>query len=365
MLLPERSESVLLINKREIQEAQPIRLWRKRNSASLLDLVIPRRTYLSLRDIEGEFRQGSLVELYYGIGTGQQRIFLGYLPSVLSDRSLQESDARIHVTAYDFIGQLADRTITLGTSINFLNPIGQEIGGFIATLAQSVIDLQYQSIDFSIQGVRGTSPQQFITEENAKLGTDTAKTFLDYYTSLAFDDSPYPDNPLLYEYAMRDQYLIWRKEISLSSNPVMRLTIGKDAIVGGTIERMPIYTDAICTTTDPSIQWEHNDRDSSRRWGGRRFYAKLSVPSSAMDKAQEAAVRMVELYKSERRSFNLVTMRDTFLLHPGDIIAIDNAQEAGLPSGNHRVVEVDISLSPTVKTTITVGDTARLLTDYL
>ena len=133
-ILPERPASIILINSREIKEATPLRLTRRINNAAILEFQIPRRTFLSLRDIQGELRQGSLVELYYGLGTAQQRVFYGYLPSVGSDRNLSEKESDIRMTAQDFIGQLADRTVTLGdSSSSFLNPTGDEIGGFIAT----------------------------------------------------------------------------------------------------------------------------------------------------------------------------------------------------------------------------------------
>src|SRR3972149_11387697 len=105
---PEKAESVLLVNDREIEEATPRSLWRKNNQAAVLDFEIPRRTFLSLRDIEGEFRQGSIVQLFYGKGTGQQRIFYGYLPSILSDRNLSETDTTIQITATE-IGRASCR----------------------------------------------------------------------------------------------------------------------------------------------------------------------------------------------------------------------------------------------------------------
>src|SRR3990167_9742359 len=113
MLLPERPETRVLINRREIREAQVSSLWRKTNNAAILEFRIPRRTYLALRDLDKELRQGSIVELYAGIGSAQQRIFYGYLPSILADRNLSENDSVITITAYDFIGQLQDIQVTL------------------------------------------------------------------------------------------------------------------------------------------------------------------------------------------------------------------------------------------------------------
>src|SRR3990167_9350153 len=141
---PEKAESVLLVNDREIEEATPRSLWRKNNQAAVLDFEIPRRTFLSLRDIEGEFRQGSIVQLFYGLGTGAQRVFYGYLPSILSDRNLSEIDTTIQITATDFIGQLEDKTVELGTSASsFIVPEGKEIGGLVADIVQSAIDGQF------------------------------------------------------------------------------------------------------------------------------------------------------------------------------------------------------------------------------
>src|SRR3989304_4249091 len=162
MLLPERAAAHILINSREIGDAQPIRLWRKRDQAALFEFSIPRKIRIRNRGLEYELRQGDLVELWYGLGTGQQRIFYGYLPSTLSDLSISESDSLVG-------------------------------------------------------GVKGTNPQQFVTTEKTIYGTKTAKGFIDDYTALAFDDTNYPDTPLLYEYYQRDRTLIWRKESKTTS----------------------------------------------------------------------------------------------------------------------------------------------------
>ena len=97
-------ESRILINSREIREATPIRLWRKNKQAALFEFRIPRKFFSHRQDVENEFRQGSQVELYYGLGTAQQRAFFGYLPSTLSDLNLSENDASITLNANDFIG---------------------------------------------------------------------------------------------------------------------------------------------------------------------------------------------------------------------------------------------------------------------
>ena len=365
MPLPEKPESVLLINDREIEEATPLSLWRKVNQAAILDFEIPRRTFLSLRDIEGEFRQGSIVQLFYGLGTGQQRIFYGYLPSIASDRNLSETDTTIRLTATDFIGQLEDRTIELGTSASsFLVPEGKEIGGLIADIVQATIDSQFAAPLFSIQGIQGTSPVQIVSTTDVKIGVDTAKNFIDYYTGLAFDDTEYPDAPLLYEYNQEDQYFRWGKQTALDATPAMRLTIGKDAILSGSIQRQPVYSDAYITGSETN-RWTQSDRDTSRRWGGRRFWIRDSVSTTELSDAYDKGVRLVELYKNERRTFMLVISRDPFILHPGDILAIDAAEAQGLRSESYRVSEVKMALSPVLRTTVTCGDPARLLTDFL
>jgi len=362
---PEKAESVLLVNDREIEEATPRSLWRKNNQAAVLDFEIPRRTFLSLRDIEGEFRQGSIVQLFYGKGTGQQRIFYGYLPSVLSDRNLSETNTTVRLIATDFIGQLEDRAVELGTSSSsFLIPEGKEIGGLVADIVQNTIDAQFAAPLFSIQGIQGTSPVQVVSAADAKTGVDTAKNFIDYYTGLAFDDTAYPNAPLLYEYQQRDQYFVWRKEKALTSNAALRLTVGKDAIISGTIQRQPIYSDAHVSGVD-AARWSQSDRDTARRWGGRRFWIRESTTSSFVSDAYEKAVRLIELSKNERRSFSLIVGEDAFFLHPGDIVALDGAEDIGIKSETHRISEVRIGMTPTLRTTLTLGDAGRLLTDYL
>src|SRR5438105_13148903 len=93
MPLPERPASVLLINSREIKEATPLRLTRRINNAAILEFQIPRRTFLSLRDIQGELRQGPLAELYHGLGTANQSQFYAYIPTIASSSNLREKDA--------------------------------------------------------------------------------------------------------------------------------------------------------------------------------------------------------------------------------------------------------------------------------
>src|SRR3990167_2133972 len=363
---PEKAESVLLVNDREIEEATPRSLWRKNNQAAVLDFEIPRRTFLSLRDIEGEFRQGSIVQLFYGKGTGQQRIFYGYLPSVLSDRNLSETNTTVRLIATDFIGQLEDRAIELGTSSSsFLIPEGKEIGGLVADIVQAAIDAQIGTPpSFSAQGIAGTNPVQIVSSSDAKIGVDTAKNFIDYYTGLAFDDTAYPNAPLLYEYQQRDQYFVWRKEKALTSNAALRLTVGKDSIISGTIQRQPIYSDAYVSGAG-ATRWSQSDRDSARRWGGRRFWIRESTTSSFVSDAYEKAVRLIELSKNERRSFSLIVGEDAFFLHPGDIVALDGAEEIGIKSETYRISEVRFGMTPTLRTTLTLGDAGRLLTDYL
>lgn len=358
-------ESRILVNSREIREATPIRLWRKNKQAALLEFRIPRKFFAHRQDVEYEFRQGSQVELFYGLGTAQQRVFFGYLPSTLSDIALNENDSSIAIVANDFIGQLQDHYITLGDSTgSFLNPEGDEIGSFVATLLQRVLDSQFATLDIRNGGIQGTSPTQTISSGDAKLGTETVNSFINRYTSIAYDDSTYPDPPLLYEYHMRDNHFIWRKERALTSIPAMRLTIGKDAILSGSISRQPLYTDALVSTAIKE-QWTQADRDASRRWGGRRFVAKDATSSSYLSDAYAKAVRLVELYKSERRSFHLDIARDAFLLYPGDIVSLDGGASYGIPDGPQRISEVRITLSPTIRASITVGDSPKVLTDYL
>lgn len=367
MLLPEKTESVLLINGRPIKEASPESLWRKNNEAAILDFTVPQKTYRSLVGIGIGFRQGDIIELYVGLGTAQQRIFYGYLPATLSDHDLDESNSLLHITASDFIGQFADRHITLGdSSSSFLNPIGQEIGGFVASLVQTVIDSQIGVAPaFSMQGIKGTNPSQVVTADNALLGSATAKSFVDSYTQLAFDDSSYPDAPLLYEYHQRDQYFIWRKQTSLiPGKESFILTLGKDAILSGIVSTKPIYTDAIAIGKTSDARWTQSDRDSARRWGGRRFWAGIQTQSSFQSDAYADAVRQVELFKNERISFGLTTMREPFLLYPGDLVRIDSGESVGIASIKYRVAEVKTRFFPAIRTDIVVGDQARLLSDY-
>ncbi len=114
-LSPYGPVGTILVNHRPIPEATPTRLWRKQNNAAILDFKIPRVTYARLKDVEKEFRPGSLIEFYLGIGTGSQRVFYGYLPSVTSTKPLDPEDTDVTLTAYDFIGALTDVLINLST----------------------------------------------------------------------------------------------------------------------------------------------------------------------------------------------------------------------------------------------------------
>ena len=251
---------------------------------------------------------------------------------------------------------------TTGTT---LDPVGHEIGGLVATIAQTIIDGQGMTNEFSIQGVRGSNPTIHVSKDNVILGIGTARELIARYTNLAFDDSSYPDAPTAYEFHMRDNILIWRKEKALTSNPAQTFTIGVDAILDGMISMMPVYTDFHVTAKDRDNSYAHSDKDSVRRWGGRRFWGRDDSTSSFLDAAQSLAVRAVELFKHERRSFSIVTTKDVHMLHPGDIVAIYGVENYGLASGNYRISEIDIQLSPTAKARITVGDPKRTLTDYL
>ena len=112
-LTPEQKGRVL-INGREITEATPVSLLRKANAAAVLTFRMPRKTYLSLHDVEREVRQGSIVQLYYGAGASGTRIFYGYIPSIAADKPISETD-EIRIVAYDFVGQLEDAIIELST----------------------------------------------------------------------------------------------------------------------------------------------------------------------------------------------------------------------------------------------------------
>ena len=229
---------------------------------------------------------------------------------------------------------------------------------------QAAIDAQFGPTGFSAAGVRGTSPAQFVESSNS--GAFTAKAVVDSVTALAFDDSEYPDVPLLYEYHQRDQYFVWRKQASLvDGTPAMNLTIGVDAVLGGAVEKEAVYTDANVTGRTADARWSHSDRDSSRRWGGRRFVAIGSTSSSFQSDAYEAAVRAVETSKHERISFSLLTMREPFLLYPGDLVRVDGGERFGIRSSLYRAQEVSTDLSPAPATRIVFDTSGRLLTDYV
>ena len=140
--------------------------------------------------------------------------------------------------------------------------------------------------------------------------------------------------------------------------------MGKDAIISGTIQRQPIYSDAYVSGAG-ATRWSQSDRDSARRWGGRRFWIRESTTSSFVSDAYEKAVRLIELSKNERRSFSLIVGEDAFFLHPGDIVALDGAEDIGIKSETYRISEVRVGMTPTLRTTLTLGDAGRLLTDYL
>ena len=76
-------------------------------------------------------------------------------------------------------------------------------------------------------------------------------------------------------------------------------------------------------------------------------------------------MRTVEMRKHERVSFSLTTARSPFLLYPGDLVDVRGASAYGITDKMYRVQEVTVSLTPSPKTTLTVEDSAKLLTDYL
>ncbi len=251
---------------------------------------------------------------------------------------------------------------TTGTT---LSPIGQEIGGLIASMVQTVLDLQYVGLSVSVTGISGTNPSIFVDSTSAIGGTDSIKKFVDSYTALAFDETTYPDAPLAYEYHMRDDQFLWRKQKALTSNPVLSFTVGKDAVLSGNLSVYPVYSDYVVSSADKTQSWEQHDIDTRRRWGGRSFWGQDRTASSFLADAQALAVRSIELFKNERVSFTLIVQDEAFLAYPGDIVSIYGGELQGLVSGNYRISEVRIDFHPTMVTTLVIGDTQKLLLDYL
>ena len=190
----------VFVGSRAVPEAHPKRLWRKNNQAAVFDFMVPRHALLQSRDTYLTLRQGSLCEVWYGVGAASKRVFYGALPAQGADINLSENNRLITFTATDFIGQLESRLITIGDSASsYLNPVGQEIGGVVAGLVADTIGAQYGGVAFSVNGVQGTRPTQIIGDADLNAGTMTARKALDDFTRLAVDDSAFPDPPLLYE----------------------------------------------------------------------------------------------------------------------------------------------------------------------
>src|SRR3990167_5804106 len=356
----------VFVGSRAVPEAHPKRLWRKNNQAAVFDFVVPRKALLQSRDTYLTLRQGSLCEACYGIGASSKRVFYGALPAQGADINLSENNRLITFTATDFIGQLESRSITIGDSASsYLNPVGQEIGGVVAGLVADTIGAQYGGVAFSVNGVQGTRPTQIIGDADLNAGAMTARKALDDFTKLAVDDSAFPDPPLLYEYHQRDEVFVWRKHLSTASGtPAMNIVIGKDAVLGGTVRRAALNTDAIAVGKGDAY-WSHADRDSSRRWGGRRFVSTVSTTSSFLSDAYDLATRTVELNKSERISFSLEMLREAWFLYPGDLVFVQAGADHGIVDGSYRVTEVQTVLAPSPKTTIGVDVSGARLTDYL
>ena len=153
--------------------------------------------------------------------------------------------------------------------------------------------------------------------------------------------------------------------ISLAPRVAYTFVIGKDTIISGNIRRQPIYTDANITGKTIDARWNFGDRDSNRRWGGKRFVANASTSSSFQSDAYALAIRTVESAKHERLSFSITTLRDAFLIYPGDIVRIEAGDDIGIPTAYYRAEEITSILAPATRTTITLGVTETRLSDYL
>ena len=386
MIAPVAPRLSLSVDGQFVVEASPLRLWRKKNQAATLEILLPRKGTLSWFSPEKLFRQGSIIEMFYGEGAASKRLFYGFLPSTAADRNVSESDG-VTYQATDFLGQLNEYQVTLGSSASsYIDPVGYEIGALIGAIAREAVDAQFQSNDFSVDGVWGTDyPQQFVTEDNAIYGTMSAKKAIDAYTELATSERLfYPLPPRPYEYCQVDAELVWRPTPLPFSHaqlanyegrsytpspqpwigapcPAATLTIGKDAVISGMVRTAAVYTDAIVEGKE--TRHAHEDRDSSRRWGGRRFYKQLKTESSFADEAQSDAILEVETTKLERVSFSLELFAFS-PFHPGDLLLLFGGQDWGIPVGHYPIAECEMMLHPT-KTSVTVDTTMALLTDYL
>lgn len=354
----------ILLDSRRVVEASPISLDRRTNSAAVFRFRVPIKTLPSDTGIQPRFRQGSRVEFYHD----GSRFFYGFLPSVSADRRISDDATWVDLAAHDIVGQMQDSYVTIGaTGSSYLDPAGAEIGGFVNEVSNRVLSGISQAGELAVDGMEGTRPAQTIATADVKTGSQTAKAAIDWATALAFDDSNYPDAPLLYEYQQRDAAFVWRKQrFPNATNAVMRFSIGYDAVVDGVLSTMPVFSDAAVTAADGRV-WTQTDEDTSRRrWGGKRFYATGKVTTTDSGDAQTLATRLIELGKLEQVSLKITVRREAALLHPGDIVAIYNPQSRGLPYDNYyRVQEVRIRLSPSPRTDLVLGSRSRLLTDYV
>ena len=371
----------ILVNGVPLKDAMPTSLRRQINRAAVLNFEVPTTAYPSLLGIEDEYRQGNFIELVYGLGTTPYTMFLGYMPSVSADRQIDPENRTVEMTAYDLIGTFQDYTLTLGdqNSSFATDPGGYEIGALIGTLINEVrrrTTYPPGVATFTLTGISGTGPKMAGTQitidpDKALYGNSTVKAWIDAYTAKAFDESRYPETPLFYTYQQRGSRFVWAREKRTTGTVAdiwqradLHLTIGYDAVVTGNVSRRPVFTDGHVVTSSGKL-WEHADRDSSRRWGGKRFQFAGSTSSTYEVDAQTDAVRAVETRKLEVLSFSVAALRDAFILYPGDTVALENLESVGLRSGVYRVSEVSIAFQPVPKTIIVLGEVEKRLTDYL
>ena len=343
------------------------RLTFRLNSASTLSLLVPNgdgrytkffhpgmelRVKVALEDISNVFA------LFEGRVT----------PGEGTTSTASPADANLDVFAVGVVGLLQSESTHIG-DYDDVDGTGQkdsDLGSEVSVAIRKQVEaLSWDATAFAIR-TKGTDPPVILTEDHELAdGFYTRKAIVDYYLSLAVDDSD-PDAPR--EYIYYDAYdsvpaFVFRKKPDVENDPAVRtLDWEADILTSRSIAKVEQTTHCIASSSsDPTLFEEYESASLLRRYG--RYTEVLDVPTENRDILLQRARQFVAVHRRPVLSLG-VTVADVPLgYHIGQVIELDNAQ-FGL-SGNYMVSEIGFDFSPSsVLTNLTLSSEREILSEF-
>ncbi len=344
------------------------RLTFRLNSASTLSLTVPNgdgrytkffhpgmdlRVKVALEDItnvnalfEGRVTPGEGMTSTAGPGNATLDVYAVGVVGLLQSESA-------HIGNYEDVDGGTIRDSDLGSEVS-------------VAIRRQVEALSWDAASFAIR-TKATNPPVILTEDQElDDGFYTRKAVVDYYLSLAVDDSD-PDVPR--EYIYYDTYdlapaFIFRKKPDIDNDPAVRILDWEaDILTSQFMAKVDQTTHCIArSTSDPTIFEEYESASMLRRYG--RYTKVLDVPTSNRDTLLQRARQFVAVHRRPVFSLGVAVADVPLGYHIGQVIELDNAQ-FGL-SGNYMVSEIGFDFSPSsVLTTLTLSSQREILSDFL